>query len=568
MKISTFSSVTSIFKVLLISSCISLTACNQNNNTQELSNAVYLKQGWTEDNQYRNISYNLAQGSQLIPYQWFLHLEAPNSEQLIRSDDIIESLRFLKGDGHFTYNPDTLPIGFVKDIDTQGKEWIGFTCAACHTGQINYKNSHIRIDGGQSLGDFIAFLSMVSDSLGQMQVQPTKLTRFSQALYGDNAAENIDKLKTDITHYKAKVDEIIKNDRTVTPSGFGRLDAFGSISNEIFVGDMQNASHFKASNAPVSFPFLWDTPSLQRVQWTGNVENPLGRNTGEVIGTFGFVNLTDPSHLFETSAKIENLVQLEEMLKSLTAPAWPEDIFGALDQAKVAAGKLLYETVNAEGESCASCHSLPDQNGQYPLTPAEDNLFGKQFIKTFNIPLDEIGTDRQAADTIYNPFFVQTGLLSSVFSGQEVVLAGLVQTAVVGLTLRKALNEIQPALSDAQKAAYTGFRVYAEGKQPAPNVAAYKARPLNGIWATSPYLHNGSVRTLAELLKPAAEREASFWVGSREFDPKNIGFQSTESAGHQLLETHATANSAAGHEYGTSLNAEQKSDLLEFLKSL
>ena len=52
---------------------------------------------------------------------------------------------------------------------------------------------------------------------------------------------------------------------------------------------------------------------------------------------------------------------------------------------------------------------------------------------------------------------------------------------------------------------------------------AYKARPLNGIWATAPYLHNGSVRTLRQLLLPAADRQTVFQVGSREYDPKDAG---------------------------------------------
>ena len=52
----------------------------------------------------------------------------------------------------------------------------------------------------------------------------------------------------------------------------------------------------------------------------------------------------------------------------------------------------------------------------------------------------------------------------------------------------------------------------------------YKARPLNGIWATAPYLHNASVRTLYQLLLPAEQREKTFNLGSKEFDPVNVGY--------------------------------------------
>jgi len=555
-----------LLKTLLIGSCVSLVACQNSSNND--TNTVYLDQGWTEDNQYRSLSYNLTQGSQLIPYDWFLYLEAANSDALVRSDEVMDSLRYLKGDGHSVYNPDNLPIGFVKDTDTQGKDWIGLSCAACHTGQINYKNNAIRIDGGQTLGDFIALLSAISAGLENTQNDPVKFARFAQQLYGENAIQHSDTLVNELAVYKAKVDGIIRRNSTTTSSGFGRLDAFGSIGNEIFVDDMQDENNFRQINAPVSYPFLWNTPSLERVQWTGNVENPLGRNIGEVIGVFGSVNLTDPAHLFETSAKVQNLVRLEDFYKDLTAPKWPEAILGKLDPQKVAAGKSLYKKVDAEGDACVTCHTLPDSNGVYPLTPAEDNLFGKQFIKTFNIPLDEIGTDRHASDTVFNPFFVSTGLLASVFGGQTSLPLSTVQSAAVGLTLRKSLSEIQPPLSDAEKAAYSGFRFYAEGKEATPSVPAYKARPLNGIWATSPYLHNGSVRTLDELLKPAAQRETNFWVGSREFDAVHVGFQSIDNANNQFFDTHLSANSAAGHDYGTDLNVAQKLQLLEFLKSL
>src|SRR5690625_3270750 len=68
--------------------------------------------------------------------------------------------------------------------------------------------------------------------------------------------------------------------------------------------------------------------------------------------------------------------------------------------------------------------------------------------------------------------------------------------------------------------------------QPYNSLLSYKARPLNGIWATAPYLHNGSVPTLYDLLLPAKRpddpedgeyRPDEFMVGSREFDPIKVG---------------------------------------------
>ena len=100
----------------------------------------------------------------------------------------------------------------------------------------------------------------------------------------------------------------------------------------------------------------------------------------------------------------------------------------------------------------------------------------------------------------------------------------------------------------------------------------YKARPLNGIWATAPYLHNSSVPTLEHLLTPAASRPATFVVSSRLFDADKVGldlsatgttFTVNDAKGRPIA-----VNSNAGHEYGTSLTPPDKRALLEYLKSL
>jgi hypothetical protein len=94
----------------------------------------------------------------------------------------------------------------------------------------------------------------------------------------------------------------------------------------------------------------------------------------------------------------------------------------------------------------------------------------------------------------------------------------------------------------------------------------YKAGPLGGIWATAPYLHNGSVPNLYQLLLPGNERLKKFKVGSREFDPVNIGFD--YAAGSFELDTTTKGNSNAGHEYGTAMTDEERWQLVEYLKTL
>ncbi len=101
---------------------------------------------------------------------------------------------------------------------------------------------------------------------------------------------------------------------------------------------------------------------------------------------------------------------------------------------------------------------------------------------------------------------------------------------------------------------------------PADVKLPYKARPLNGVWATAPYLHNGSVRTLADLLKPVGLRQESFHVGGLEFDPNEVGFKNDPKS--PQFNTQSVGNRNIGHEFGTTLSEEERLDLLEYLKSL
>jgi hypothetical protein len=103
-------------------------------------------------------------------------------------------------------------------------------------------------------------------------------------------------------------------------------------------------------------------------------------------------------------------------------------------------------------------------------------------------------------------------------------------------------------------------------------VGAYESRVLQGIWAAAPYLHNGSVPTLAQLLTPAAQRVTSFPVGPA-YDQVNIRLAATQPGSAYTFQATGcddlnSGNSNCGHEYGTTLSAANKLALLEYLKTL
>jgi hypothetical protein len=74
---------------------------------------------------------------------------------------------------------------------------------------------------------------------------------------------------------------------------------------------------------------------------------------------------------------------------------------------------------------------------------------------------------------------------------------------------------------------------------------AYPARPLTGYWATPPYMHNGAIPNLYEVMSPASERTATFWTGSQEFDPVKVGYRSEKFPGGFEFDTRRTFMQAA-----------------------
>jgi mono/diheme cytochrome c family protein len=102
----------------------------------------------------------------------------------------------------------------------------------------------------------------------------------------------------------------------------------------------------------------------------------------------------------------------------------------------------------------------------------------------------------------------------------------------------------------------------------------YANLPLDGVWLRAPYLHNGSVPSLRDLLEPATKRTPVFYRGDDVYDPTNVGFVSnvSERGGRQFFkfDTSVPGNENIGHEgepYGTELPPEAKEALLEYLKT-
>ena len=97
---------------------------------EPVTKVVYLEQNWSPEESLR--FYFTEQGSQIIPYDWFLALEQVDQAKPFRDNQNILKYRYLpQNPGKM--NPDGLPVGFVFGKRGLGRRWLGMTCAACHT---------------------------------------------------------------------------------------------------------------------------------------------------------------------------------------------------------------------------------------------------------------------------------------------------------------------------------------------------------------------------------------------------------------------------------------------------
>ena len=551
-------------------------------------------------------------------------------------------------------NTDGLPVGFARLVGATDPatgiaqpDLIGLTCAACHTGSIHYKGTSIRYDGGPALVNLLNLEKATGLSIAYTlsPLLPLRFDRFATRVLGPNASR-ADRaalkkgLSDALVFVKAQAITLenlySRTHQPDTEEGYGRLDALNRIGNQVFYTDMvlsgvavsDNNMHLR--DAPVSFPPIWTVPWFWWAQYDASIEQPLIRNAGEALGVSALLNLSPdyaPEALFRSSVDVENLDAIEKMLKGpnpfeqtpkdfggLTSPKWPAEMFPddpawKIDTTRVDRGRKIY------AEICVECH----------LGPVNDHVFDVQYPdKSFWSPneahwkkdgdgpvLDEVqkgvggmGTDPAQAHvlmlrTVEVPAFLDidpardlgkfwgcTGLPASSTTNLSFALALM---DVVDRTNRKWMDDHH--LTDEQKQALWRSR----RNCPNPGDATethYRARPLNGVWATAPYLHNGSVPSLYWMLRPAAERPKQFCMGTRDFDPQQVGFhveareKQSCTKGETLFSTVDSSgtpipgNSNLGHSLegtpgpgkpgviGRLLSEDERSDLIEYLKTL
>ena len=550
------------------------------------SKLVYLNQNWNATQSYW--FYFTTQGSQLMYYDIFVNLEQPGKgkKNLFIDPVHMAKYRYLPQKPAWG-NPDGLPIGFVKDthVDDRGKtvaEYVGFTCAACHTTQINYKGTAMRVDGAPAVSNFVKLQKDLEVALRDTLEDKGKFKRIAERiLKSKNSGGRRNKLKKRLQKTLNFFVTYNKRNATKLEDGYTRVDAVGRIYNQVIRFTSGN-ENYVSPDAPVSYPFLWDAPQHDYVQWVGLTSNSgigaVGRNTGEVIGVFGKVRPKPYASTaeiilkgFHSTVNVKHLVQFEHMLRSLWSPQWPTNILGPINDEKALRGKKLYQ------KHCVQCHKPINRKEKKRRVYAQ--MYDYRFIKT---DPTEIQNALRSAPTGKLNGAKMLGS-KSVFGPNAPIALMLAQlvAGVLGDNKWDAIMASADALlgGDGLKAdKKQGLYMQNTPTEPFNSIMAYKARPLNGIWATSPYLHNGSVPTLYDLLLPVNKRPVTFTTGQMEFDAKKVGhhyYASIAASGSSpdkrapfLLDTRLKGNYNTGHEYGTDLSETDRLALIEYLKSL
>jgi len=181
-----------------------------------------------------------------------------------------------------------------------------------------------------------------------------------------------------------------------------------------------------------------------------------------------------------------------------------------IDQALASRGEPLYQ------QFCRDCHA----DHRFRNGESSGSRVGTV------VPIDVIGTDRHRLDSY---------------------------------TLTFAIN--QYSLYPDSKYRFSHFR----------KTNGYANHPLDGIWLRGPYLHNGSVPSLRDLLDPPEQRPAVFFRGYDLFDQAKVGFVSDKATaeGEQFsrYDTSVPGNFNTGHVYGTTLSDEEKRAIVEYMKT-
>jgi len=410
--------------------------------------------------------------------------------------------------------------------NVRGIDVVYLNCGACHIGSVRDapgapQHVYPAMPSHQfDLGAFGKFLTSIPSS---QKFTGLRMMDQIRAMQDDphRVADKPDLINRLIFQYAAvhlmREQLVILGDRLAfidtSTWGPGRVDTFNAPKALLNFPMDKDKADPKELIGNVDFPSVWNQKPREGMQlhWDGNNTSVHERNLSAAFGTGAYPPNLDTPRVLRMASYLET--------------AQPPPYRYGVDRGLAAQGAPLYATY------CAGCHGTREP-------PFRLNPPGPHGVGTV-VPIDAIGTDRSRLDSY---------------------------------TWQLAVN---------QSTLYAGYEKEWGFDEPYPQrfhhfrkTNGYANSPLDGIWLRAPYLHNGSVPNLRELLEPAAARTTFFYRGNDVYDRENVGFVSNlaEQDGHRFFpfDTAQPGNGNLGHAgpaYGTNLPAAQKRAMLEYLKT-
>lgn len=400
----------------------------------------------------------------------------------------------------------TLPIG-VSQRHRIGVDNVGVNCALCHSG--TYRES---ADAAPHV-----VLGMPANNL-QLQrfFQFVISCTLDQRFTADNVVGRIEAQQGDMgwlqrVLYRTQVVPRVRAQSVDVQGRVGAIVSEGAISTWGH-GRVDTFNPYKATQ------FHWNLAKLPASELAGAADYPSLWNQkpreGLQLHWDGNNDSVDERNLSAAlgagvtpvTVDHKSIERVRNWIWDLKAPAYPF----AINAAKAKTGEALY------AQYCRSCHA--DRGFREGLRE------GGEHLGTV-VPIDKIGTD--------------PGRLHAY-------------------TYEFAAN--QYTLYPSSQYRFTHFR----------KTDGYANHPLDGIWLRAPYLHNGSVPSMRDLLEPAVARPVKFFKGNDVYDQERLGFVSTvaQQLGqvYEEFDTSKAGNGNTGHDYGTQLGDDEKDAIVEYMK--
>lgn len=431
-----------------------------------------------------------------------------------------------------------LPIG-MSMRRVQGIDRVYFNCASCHTGSVREQPGgarHIVLGMPANtfdLGALGRFLEQAakdwrfrSRSLLPkiLELQEVRREATSGGVYRPEELGSLDRMLFQYAGIALMREQLLTLTGNLgfidlTSWGPGRVDTFNA-PKALLGFDMSTAPEVeKMGNA--DFPSIWNQKWKKGLQlhWDGNNSEVDERNLSAGFGTGATPTTLDKEKLLRTA---------DWLWDQAAPPRFPEQ---RIDRQLAARGEGIYQ------RSCWECHGYRDPPYRH------DGELGAVGEVT---AIGEVGTDRGRLDSY------------------TAELAAAQNSLYAGFPRDEAYCREHPGDRDrCYPARFSHFR----------KTFGYANMPLDGLWLRAPYLHNGSVATLRDLLEPSELRAKFFYIGYDVYDYERVGFvtqgREAESEGW-AYDTAVLGNGNYGHQgprYGTELSPADKDALTEYLKT-